>query len=119
MMHFKVLKTFVASNEGGGGGDGLEMALLEVKGQSFMLHQIRKMIGLVLAIMRGCADETKMEEAWGTQRVDIPRAPGLGLVLDEVHYESYNNRFGKDGMHEKLEWSSTDKQVGIYHKHEY
>ena len=118
MMHFKVLKTFVASNEGGG-GDGLEMALLEVKGQSFMLHQIRKMIGLVLAIMRGCADETKMEEAWGTQRVDIPRAPGLGLVLDEVHYESYNNRFGKDGMHAKLEWSYTDKQVGIYHKHEY
>ena len=98
MMHFKVIKTFVADN-------GLEMALLEVKGQSFMLHQIRKMIGLVIAIMRGYTDESVLELSWGTQRVDVPRAPGLGLMLDEVHYESYNRRFGSSDMHQALEWS--------------
>jgi len=104
MMHFKVIKTFVADN-------GLEMALLEVKGQSFMLHQIRKMIGLVIAIMRGYTDESVLELSWGTQRVDVPRAPGLGLMLDEVHYESYNRRFGSSDMHQALEWSSTKDQV--------
>ena len=97
-MHFKVIKTFVADN-------GLEMALLEVKGQSFMLHQIRKMIGLVIAIMRGYTDESVLELSWGTQRVDVPRAPGLGLMLDEVHYESYNRRFGSSDTHQALEWS--------------
>jgi len=110
MTKFEVVKTFVEETENGNGG--LEMALLEVKGQSFMLHQIRKMIGMVLAIVRGHCPDSTLELAWGAQRVDIPRAPGLGLMLDQVHYETYNHRFGgKESMHEKLEWSRTDAQV--------
>ena len=34
--------------------DGHEFAVIKVKGQSFMLHQIRKMIGLVLGVVLGC-----------------------------------------------------------------
>ena len=82
MTKFQIVKTFV-SDDGGGGG-GLEMALLEVKGQSFMLHQIRKMIGLVIAILRGHCPDSTLDLAWGVQRVDVPRAPGLGLMLDQV-----------------------------------
>lgn len=33
---------------------GMQFVPCTVIGQSFMLHQIRKMIGLALAIMRGC-----------------------------------------------------------------
>lgn len=109
MTKFEVVKTFV--DEAAAGGGQLEMALLEVKGQSFMLHQIRKMIGMVIAILRGHCPESTLDLAWGTQRVDIPRAPGLGLMLDQVHYDTYNNRFGQDGMHQKLEWSKTDEKV--------
>ena len=90
-------------------GKTLEMALLEVQGQSFMLHQIRKMIGLVIAVIRDHTTEEKIEESWGTQRVDIPRAPGLGLMLDEIHYGSYNRRFAD--THEKLEWSASSDAV--------
>lgn len=42
---------------------GIEFVKCEVVGQSFMLHQIRKMIGLAVAIMRDCAPESLIEKA--------------------------------------------------------
>ena len=42
---------------------GIEFIRCEVVGQSFMLHQIRKMIGLAVAIMRNAAPETIMDTA--------------------------------------------------------
>lgn len=43
--------------------DGIEFVKCEVVGQSFMLHQIRKMIGLAVAVMRNCAPESLMDTA--------------------------------------------------------
>lgn len=43
---------------------GIEFVKCEVVGQSFMLHQIRKMIGLAVAIMRDCAPESIIETAF-------------------------------------------------------
>lgn len=43
--------------------EGIEFVKCEVMGQSFMLHQIRKMIGLAVAIMRNCASESLLERA--------------------------------------------------------
>lgn len=62
----------------------MEFAVISIKGQSFMLHQIRKMVGLALAIIRGHTTEETLEKAWTESRLDIPMAPGLGLVLDRV-----------------------------------
>jgi tRNA pseudouridine38-40 synthase len=36
--------------------------------------------------------------------VDVPKAPGLGLVLERLHYDAYNRKYGTDGMHEKIDW---------------
>jgi tRNA pseudouridine38-40 synthase len=43
--------------------DGIEFVKCEVVGQSFMLHQIRKMIGVAVAIMRNCTPEALIEKA--------------------------------------------------------
>lgn len=43
--------------------DSIEFVKCEVVGQSFMLHQIRKMIGVAVAIMRNCAPEALIEKA--------------------------------------------------------
>ena len=90
---------------------GLEWSVLRVKGQSFMLHQIRKMIGLALAIVRGHTSLVTLETAWGGERIDIPRAPGLGLMLDTIHYERYNKRYGEDGQHDRLDWAGQHDEV--------
>lgn len=96
--------------------DDMEFVTLKVKGQSFMLHQIRKMVGLTIAIIRGLTTEETITKAYGEQRLDIPVAPGVGLVLEEVHYDRYNQRFGKDGIHEPIEWSSVEQELEEFRK---
>lgn len=91
-----------------------EFAVITVRGQSFMLHQIRKMIGLVIAVIKGYANEEVMERSWGQEKVDVPKAPGLGLVLERVHFDRYNKRFGGDGLHEVLEWDSEDERIKAF-----
>ncbi|XP_030573902.1 tRNA pseudouridine synthase A isoform X2 [Drosophila novamexicana] len=89
----------------------IEFVTLQVKGQSFMLHQIRKMVGLAIAIVRGNTTTATLERALTEERLDLPMAPGLGLVLDTVHYERYNDRYGKDGIHNPLTWEAQEEQV--------
>ncbi|XP_073168737.1 pseudouridylate synthase 1 homolog isoform X1 [Lepidochelys kempii] len=92
----------------------MEFAVIKVKGQSFMMHQIRKMIGLVIAVVKGYAPESIMERSWGEEKVDVPKAPGLGLVLEKVHFEKYNRRFGNDGLHEPLEWTEEEEKIAVF-----
>ncbi|KAJ0969816.1 hypothetical protein J5N97_022693 [Dioscorea zingiberensis] len=81
--------------------DGVDFVRCEVIGQSFMLHQIRKMIGLAVAIMRNCAPESLMEVALKKDvNINVPTAPEVGLYLDECLFTSYNQKW-KDS-HEDL-----------------
>jgi tRNA pseudouridine38-40 synthase len=49
--------------------DGSEFAVIKIKGQSFMLHQIRKMIGFTIAIQRGLANLDNLENCWTAFKV--------------------------------------------------
>ncbi|XP_031133882.1 tRNA pseudouridine synthase A isoform X1 [Sander lucioperca] len=91
-----------------------QFAVITVRGQSFMLHQIRKMIGLVIAVIKGYAKEDVMERSWGQEKVDVPKAPGLGLVLERVHFDRYNKRFGGDGLHERLDWECEEEAIKAF-----
>lgn len=89
----------------------LEFLVARIKGQSFMLHQIRKMIGLAIAVMRGFSDQSTITRAFGQERLDIPMAPSLGLLLEEIHYDRYNKKWGGDGVHEPLLWDEVNNQI--------
>ncbi|KAJ0702179.1 putative mitochondrial tRNA pseudouridine(27/28) synthase [Helianthus annuus] len=71
--------------------DGIEFVKCEVVGQSFMLHQIRKMIGVAVAVMRNCALESLIETALRPDvKINVPTAPEVGLYLEECFFSSYN-----------------------------
>ncbi|CAL9683704.1 unnamed protein product [Knipowitschia caucasica] len=93
-----------------------EFAEITVRGQSFMMHQIRKMIGLVIAVVKGYATDDVIERSWGKEKVDVPKAPGLGLVLERVHFDRYNKKFGSDGLHEGLEWDKEEEAIQTFKK---
>ena len=42
--------------------EGMEFVKCEVGGQSFMLHQIREMIGMTVAIMRNCVLDKALQQ---------------------------------------------------------
>ena len=65
-----------------------------VVGQSFMLHQIRKMVGLALAIMRGVAGPYVMPAALDQHNnMHVPMAPEGGLFLERCFFDAYNKRW--------------------------
>jgi tRNA pseudouridine38-40 synthase len=81
--------------------DGKDFVKCEVVGQSFMLHQIRKMIGLAVAVMRNFAPEALIQTAFKKDvRIVVPMAPEVGLYLDECFFTSYNKRF--KGTHDEV-----------------
>ena len=86
----RVIKTFRA-DEPIVIGD-TEWLSLKVHGQSFMMHQIRKMVSLAALVVRtGCPLE-RVEETYGPRRLTIPKAPGLGLLLERPVFDNYNER---------------------------
>ncbi|XP_076181208.1 pseudouridine synthase 1 [Ptiloglossa arizonensis] len=108
IMYFHCVETFVANN--------MEFAVLEVKGQSFMLHQIRKMVSLVVGISRNIITNDIIKDVFSLEKIDIPTAPGLGLSLHHVHYKYYNTRYGSDGIHESLAWEECNEEVEQFYK---
>ncbi len=72
--------------------NGTEWLSLKVHGQSFMMHQIRKMVGMVALIVRCGSDPKLLVESMGPERLSIPKAPSLGLLLERPRFDSYNNR---------------------------
>jgi len=82
--------------------DGEEFVRCTVLGQSFMLHQIRKLIGMMLAVVRGELTEDDQKFALLSHKfAPTPMAPELGLFLCECIYKAYNDKFGS--IHESLE----------------
>lgn len=76
IMSFLCVDTFVSKD--------IEFVVLEVKGQSFMLHQIRKMVAIVIAVARNIISEETISQAFKTAKMEIPIAPSLGLCLCHV-----------------------------------
>ncbi|KAL3943192.1 MAG: hypothetical protein SGBAC_002721 [Bacillariaceae sp.] len=70
-----------------------DFVIISIKGQSFLYHQIRKMMGTTIAIMSGSLPEdfiTKaFQEAETSLSEDAPLAPSEGLVMVEAIYSKY------------------------------
>ncbi|XP_056425237.1 pseudouridylate synthase 1 homolog [Hyla sarda] len=71
---------------------GVEFARIEITGQSFMLHQIRKMVGLIVAVVKGVAAPEFLPLSMNIKKTNLPLAPALGLVLECTHFHSHNRR---------------------------
>ncbi|KAL6212734.1 hypothetical protein ACLB2K_017952 [Fragaria x ananassa] len=93
--------------------EGIEFVKCEVVGQSFMLHQIRKLIGLAVAIMRNCAPESLLERALQKDvNINVPTAPEVGLYLDECFFSSYNQKWGD--THEEVSMKGYEAEAEAF-----
>lgn len=75
-------------------GTAFYYVTIEVIGQSFLLHQIRRMVGLALLIYHDHLPIESIAVALrGQVRFATPRAPAEGLLLDTLYFDEYNRRF--------------------------
>ena len=91
--------------------EDIEYIKIFLHGDSFVYHQIRKIVGMTIALLRNVTPSDYLERSFEKERLDVPLAPGLGLVLDKVNMDRYNKRFGSDGCHSPLVWEPYEEKV--------
>jgi tRNA pseudouridine38-40 synthase len=104
-------------------GDGpeeekTEWLSLKVHGQSFMMHQIRKMVGMVSLLVRCGASLDRMDESFTSDRFSIPKVPGLGLLLERPVFDSYNSIQAPKHGREGLDFGKYEKELEAFKQRE-
>ena len=117
------IKSFVVDRKPVLIGDGLdeekaEWLSLKVHGQSFMMHQIRKMVGMVALLVRCGSDPNTLTESLGDERYSIPKVPGLGLLLERPVFNSYNTIQAPKHDRPPLEFSKFQKEINEFKQRE-
>tara|TARA_R110002003_G_scaffold116_5_gene10103 strand:- start:20308 stop:21648 length:1341 start_codon:yes stop_codon:yes gene_type:complete len=95
-----------------------EWLSLKVHGQSFMMHQIRKMVGMAALIVRCGTNPKTMEESFGNVIVRIPKAPGLGLLLERPVFDSYNEKQAKQHGRETIDFNKFNEKIEEFKERE-
>lgn len=98
--------------------NGTEWLSLKVHGQSFMMHQIRKMVGMVALVVRCATDPRIIEESYGPANLSIPKAPSLGLLLERPIFDSYNKRAKGDLGKEVIDFDKFKKEMDEFKQRE-
>lgn len=99
--------------------EGTEWVSIKIHGQSFMLHQIRKMICMAALVVRTGCPITRISDCFGPAKINIPKAPALGLLLECPVYESYNEKLEEVG-HNPIDFTKFEKEMNEFkHKNIY
>ncbi|EME84829.1 uncharacterized protein MYCFIDRAFT_135121 [Pseudocercospora fijiensis CIRAD86] len=117
------IKSFLANPKPILIGDGpeeekTEWLSLKVHGQSFMMHQIRKMVGMVTLLVRSGGNLETMESSFTAARYSIPKVPGLGLLLERPVFDSYNNFQAEKHDRPKLDFSKYETELEAFKERE-
>ncbi|KAF9873055.1 tRNA pseudouridine synthase [Colletotrichum karsti] len=91
-----------------------EWVSLKVHGQSFMMHQIRKMVGMAALVVRCATPLERIKQSYGPERIAIPKAPGLGLLLERPVFDSYNKRAQDNFGKETIDFAKYDDKLQAF-----
>lgn len=91
-----------------------EWLSLKVHGQSFMMHQIRKMVAMAVLCVRCAVPVSIIKESYGPTRISIPKAPGLGLLLERPVFESYSKKAEGSYDREPLNFTKFEKEINDF-----
>jgi len=76
-----------------------------IQGQSFIYHQIRKMIGIMVQVIHEGLKDGFIDNSFFQNSVNIWLAPPQGLLLDGVTFDAYNR---KNDIPEKIEFNEEE-----------
>jgi len=82
------------------------------------MHQIRKMVGMAALCVRCGTPLERLTESFDDAIVRIPKAPGLGLLLERPVFESYNNFQAEQNGREKIDFRKYEKEIEEFKERE-
>ncbi|KAL4910196.1 hypothetical protein BDW74DRAFT_49463 [Aspergillus multicolor] len=97
--------------------DGTEWLSLKVHGQSFMMHQIRKMVAMATMVVRCGCDPKRIADSYGSFKMAIPKAPGLGLLLERPVFDAYNKK-AADFHKDPIDFTKYEKEINEFKQRE-
>ena len=90
--------------------NGMEWIPTQVVGQSFLIHQIRKMIAMAIDVVRGAAPLDTIARALDPEsNLRLNPAPAQGLFLEMSFYQGYNRRKVQNQELKDIDWDNTAK----------
>jgi tRNA pseudouridine38-40 synthase len=95
-----------------------EWLSLKVHGQSFMMHQIRKMVGMASLMVRCGTPFERLDQCLGHDLYSIPKAPGLGLLLERPVFNNYNANSAKQHDRAPIDFSKYEKDIEEFKRRE-
>lgn len=98
--------------------NGTEWLSLKVHGQSFMMHQIRKMVGMAALVVRCGCPTSRITESFEDVNLSIPRVPGLGLLLEQPVFDSYNTHQAERHGRENIDFSRYEQVINEFKQRE-
>ncbi|KAM0276793.1 hypothetical protein ACHAQH_006382 [Verticillium albo-atrum] len=93
---------------------GTQWVSIKVHGQSFMMHQIRKMISMATLVVRCATPLARIKESYGEERIAIPKAPGLGLLLERPVFEGYSRKAIDSLGREPIDFTKHDDKIQAF-----
>lgn len=112
------IKSFAVSEDSPFVIHGTEWLSLRVHGQSFMMHQIRKMVAMAALCVRTGCPLKRIAESYGPTSVSIPKAPGLGLLLVQPVFSTYNARAVKEFQRESIDFRKHEEEIREFKQRE-
>ena len=97
--------------------DDTEWLSLKVWGQSFMMHQIRKMVSMIALLVRCGSHEGRLQDSYMAHRLSIPKAPSLGLLLERPVFEVFNEKLEGFGYN-KIDFGRYEKEMEEFKQRE-
>ena len=113
----RVIKSFVVASDPIIIGD-TEWLSLKVHGQSFMMHQIRKMVTMAALIVRCGCHEGRVQDSYMADKLSIPKAPGLGLLLERPVFDTYNERLVGQPDKAPIDFKKYEKEMEEFKQRE-
>ena len=113
----RVIKSFVVASDPIIIGD-TEWLSLKVHGQSFMMHQIRKMVTMAALIVRCGCHEGRVQDSYMAEKLNIPKAPGLGLLLERPVFDTYNERLVGQSEKQPIDFKKYEKEMEEFKQRE-
>ena len=95
-----------------------EWLSLKVHGQSFMMHQIRKMVAMATMVVRCGSTNDVIHDSYGRATISIPKAPSLGLLLERPVFDSYNTQAVSKFSREKIDFDKYQKEMDEFKQRE-